>query len=914
MAENSNKQIVDGLIDSPAGSDETSSKISQALLDQIKDNYALQEGNTTGKIKPNSVFDKVQEQADIDGETETDSQILQKFSDLLKANGHAKDLWNESIKAAINYFVDHFLSEDAIIPVDPDTGLGGAAGGFAIKDIKQADAGLSFEGTPWVKPNYNIDNETYDEVRGNDKIEPVLNNFKQLQFTHSQLDQKTGEKVIDDGVLNKYLRLLMPKYVRRVEVEDLNRNFWVLGQTISAISAFLFDDDSPIANMFKRVISEINQLWENVLYLWVSQNKPITRVHSEVVYLSNNSSMTDKSFDNFDVSPSFENITRRLNYLVDSYPDCNLCICPIIRRENYFKNYYKNEQFSGVWFYDRNKSEWTICYPVGNPSSGGNSSHYGRYVIDDTDTNVSHYEARVYYIDNSNNNLDKVGCIYTDESEYKYYYCFPFSELRSYKELVPKRYYAGIRTNVYFTEAEYGFNAQGKEFFSFNLQIDLDDYTSVIKGVENHYKESHGWSHNSLNNVTSSGMHYIPVSYEPSGTLPEQTEGIEQINISKGFYLGEIPSNTLKSEENKVGLSIRVINARPIKNRLLDFFSSTLSDTPMQSLQSNANQIIQQLSGNEKIATLRVGCYRVDGSLRDAGDGSPGDFWAKDGASTYSFHEFTENKFGNNNEYYQIFDATTSGVNLVDFANNSYPAVAFRGSLYIGAQLVLPDFGSRVKVNYPAYVSWQSVTPIVNGSGIDTESDELGPGKYHVVVGLNQEAKTDSGAYGRIYQNYHIYEFFAKDPEREYGPTNWVIRYSQISVLFGPEATENYEQSFWGTTSFDYSKFNEKFYYYDYNDNEPKRRTWPGLVARVAIHYFSVNENNQAEYFRKEYNRLYQTGTKLAWRNSSSWSTYGNSSLEVVDGYTPKIRKASFDYYNPAKFNFIDNPINGYSH
>jgi hypothetical protein len=49
----------------------------------------------------------------------------------------------------------------------------------------------------------------------------------------------------------------MPKYPRRVEVEDLDRDFWVIGQTITGISAFLFDDKSPIVSLFNSIYNEL---------------------------------------------------------------------------------------------------------------------------------------------------------------------------------------------------------------------------------------------------------------------------------------------------------------------------------------------------------------------------------------------------------------------------------------------------------------------------------------------------------------------------------------------------------------------------------------------------------------------------------------------------------------------------------
>jgi hypothetical protein len=44
-----------------------------------------------------------------------------------------------------------------------------------------------------------------------------------------------------------------------------------------------------------------------------------------------------------------------------------------------------------------------------------------------------------------------------------------------------------------------------------------------------------------------------------------------------------------------------------------------------------------------------------------------------------------------------------------------------------------------------------------------------------------------------------------------------------------------------------------------------------------------------------------------------SYVSFINILISTVEE-KPKIRKASFNYYDPSNFNFIDNPINGYSH
>jgi hypothetical protein len=61
----------------------------------------------------------------------------------------------------------------------------------------------------------------------------------------------------------------MPQYGRRVEVEDLDRNFWVIAQFISAISSYVVGHNSPFPTMFKGLLREVSEIWENVLYLWL---------------------------------------------------------------------------------------------------------------------------------------------------------------------------------------------------------------------------------------------------------------------------------------------------------------------------------------------------------------------------------------------------------------------------------------------------------------------------------------------------------------------------------------------------------------------------------------------------------------------------------------------------------------------
>lgn len=156
--------------------------------------------------------------------------------------------WNKSVRDLWNSWIDR-------IPSDPDDKQ------RDIGDIKNSDAGFDFSKEPYVKPDLNIDSQTYENVRGDDKIESVLKNKKQMQYTHTQ--NKT------DGVnTEKYIRLLMPKYLRRVEVEDLNRNFWVIAQTIGLISDYLLNPESPLNKLIEGMLKEIAQLWDNIHRIW----------------------------------------------------------------------------------------------------------------------------------------------------------------------------------------------------------------------------------------------------------------------------------------------------------------------------------------------------------------------------------------------------------------------------------------------------------------------------------------------------------------------------------------------------------------------------------------------------------------------------------------------------------------------
>ena len=193
-------------------------------------------------------------------------------------------IWNQSLKDLLDNF-QKFIDEGG----DRTIGTTEEAS-FGLKDIKNGDAAASFGlSTPFVKPWYNIDGKDYSFVRAFDLVKSVVENKLNLQFTHK-------------AATDTWLRLIMPKYTRRVEVEDLNRNFWAIAQVISYISDYLFNTESGgILSIFGDILDEIMQLWENILYLWIlyaiDKMQECNNIHVEMVPIQNWGGKTERMYD-----------------------------------------------------------------------------------------------------------------------------------------------------------------------------------------------------------------------------------------------------------------------------------------------------------------------------------------------------------------------------------------------------------------------------------------------------------------------------------------------------------------------------------------------------------------------------------------------------------------------------------------
>ena len=280
--------------------------------------------------------------------------------------------WNESFQRLLTIYRQYFIDHGEIDSTN-----------ITVNDILNANAGNTFNNGWWVRPWTNTDGDTYTDVRNHDKIRRVLNDDKFLQFTHKLFD--------------KYIRLLMPEYERTVEIEDLNRNFWVIGQVLTGILSFLFDEDSPINDLFNGMLDELAQLWENLLYLWVafaliSQALRENDIIVITIPVNNLYSEPYVKFDDFqrNNTTQLNLIWNKLKYLKDVYNISTLVIIPEVRQNAYLENYYARVSYPGAIIYNRKVAEGIAnLYPASQPNvSNQERVEYVLFNKNDTDRNL----------------------------------------------------------------------------------------------------------------------------------------------------------------------------------------------------------------------------------------------------------------------------------------------------------------------------------------------------------------------------------------------------------------------------------------------------------------------------------------------------------------------------------------------
>lgn len=382
---------------------------------------------------------------------------------------------------------------------------------------------------PWVIPWYNIDGESYRRVRGDDKKLSVLCDEERLGFT------KTKE--------GKWIRLIMPTHKRKVEVEDLNRNFWVIGQVLAGISITLFDEDGPINKMLQGILKEIGELWENMAYLWaamalISQPRYYNEIHTEVVMLNQDIYRQNLRYDEVHFGTvTNDRISERLNYLIDMYPNYNLVILPYIRRENYEHNYFSKATFPGVWIYNRNDAspQWQI-----KKFYDDDENYLGSLVID-----LEDYINKIY------------GVL---ENEETYTYVTPLSNSTVVSTQTGGRFYGLARDNISLTaEMEEHDDIQD---IHVNLDIKFNDVGQLL--IRSNSRVIYRYQGETNTNDNNRDIYADIYNTNPSSLTMETNE----VPISKGFYQGELLSCYSSSSMLKYAIKFVYVELPPEYNKI----------------------------------------------------------------------------------------------------------------------------------------------------------------------------------------------------------------------------------------------------------------------------------------------------------------------------------------------------------
>ena len=432
--------------------------------------------------------------------------------------------WNESFQSLMDYFSMMY---------DINAEIGNS--NMKIRDILNADAGRSFNhqvNQYWVVPWENIEKESYSDVRGNDKIIPVLDDETRLQFTHLYI---------------KYIKLLMPQYDREVQVEDLDRNFWVIGQVLTAICAYLFNDDAPLNQLFDGLLDQITQLWENVFYLWacfatVSQYDKYKEIQTVVIPVNKRDYLYYAQFDDFDqeqtitvdnVTSILQSLAEELAYVADSYQNSSVLIVPEIRLNSYIENYYAKVIYPGAIVI--NKQERMGISDLSNNATNQNienqpltATSIFPFIIDDTKLlSVEITEDCKIKICGTDITND---CWCFTDKHYKYHFYKPFSNSVGYGG---DNIIAAIRTT--FDNANLSIGSDHKSL-TVNIQAKFSDVAQDLSGV------GIGTRAVFTCNGSKSGDNTPTSTCQISMATSASTPPSEDVKVIKGWYRGETVS------------------------------------------------------------------------------------------------------------------------------------------------------------------------------------------------------------------------------------------------------------------------------------------------------------------------------------------------------------------------------------
>ncbi len=608
------------------------------------------------KAANNSPLGNIQRNIDLDDE-QIDNIIEQ-----IQNNNLTNKPWNESV---VNLAIEILkLSKDNLIK----------SSGGTEEIFKKADAGNSFTDlNNVVKPMTNLSNDNFKSIIGNSaEVLKALLNDKHIQKTNNITDEYP------------FISLLMPKNTRRVEIADLNRNFWVIGAITTLINNMLFKQDNNYQQVFSNMINEITQLWENLLYLWattiLTELLEETPLHVEFLYLPNNEFQNYRKFDNFAFNEKINNnwnlgnkdeeekmLKSRLNFLKQKYPEYNICIIPIIRCNNYESNYYKEEIYECFYFIPAKSNNYHITY-------------------------MAQFTNKINFPWRNSISIDNNCIAYKKDDAGNYYYISPFNKVSNVYEYNPTKYYAAARITP---TLEYSYKNNiisikgGKDK---GLSIKVTDAIAKAANLSESFSMDIFLQNNLQYNFTTGiietpesitigedGRERIKVSvYTNSHTIQMDTP--KKFSFLNGFYLGECVSDYKNSQSISYDLVLKEIELEPFINSAVENTNfNGVSYPSIYTIQNNEekiNPIFSERASLENSGTI-IERYTKDNQTEFQGTsymtlnvGRHSIGWWGEGSTKTEFWNIKNDKL--------LLDSKT-----IPFTHHS-------GNLYKGAALVDP--------------------------------------------------------------------------------------------------------------------------------------------------------------------------------------------------------------------------------
>ena len=291
-----------------------------------------------------------------------------------------------------------------------------------------------------------------------------------IDFFQEEFLLSLNENDINNSEEIKYSEnMKIIKNRHKINIEDLNDNFKLITEGLERIFKNVLSDERGIyKNFFKLVLSDLMPLWENILYLWImyilKNSQFNTKPLIKHVYLDETDFFPSKRFDfsNQTLSNiSLKDICKKIGKYVHQYQNCNLIIIPVIRLNNYEKNYYSKESYPGIFYHPaflNNKlfkpNEKFIIYPFSTITNNNVNSF-----LDEEYITITLEQAA------SKRDLD------LGEQTYGYningdhlYYVAPFNNISNIREFYPKKYYGLVRTVLDFQIEENVNNIMLKNF------------------------------------------------------------------------------------------------------------------------------------------------------------------------------------------------------------------------------------------------------------------------------------------------------------------------------------------------------------------------------------------------------------------------------------------------------------------